>query len=306
MENEMNEMVIAGAGFAGMIAAEVFKNATIVDSMPCPKESHRALLRFRSNEVGRLFGIDFKKVIVNKGIWDIGKHDFVNPNILLANHYSLKVSGTISDRSIWNLEQSERYVAPDDLYEQLIEKNKNRIIWKYELKNIENKGCLISTIPMSAMAKITGTENSPEFKFKEVTVLRCKIKNCNVFQTVYIPSPNTNCYRISITGDLLIAEFVGPNIDNMIDVFEPFGIDPLHAELFESKHKQKYGKISPIDDQWRRAFLHMLTVNHGIYSIGRFATWRNILLDDVVKDAFIIKKMIEQDSYGLFRAATNV
>ena len=48
--------------------------------------------------------------------------------------------------------------------------------------------------------------------------------------------------------------------------------------------------------------MHKMTVDHGVYSLGRFATWRNILLDDVVKDIDVIKSMMGQDKYGLIRS----
>jgi hypothetical protein len=37
----------------------------------------------------------------------------------------------------------------------------------------------------------------------------------------------------------------------------------------------------------------MLTEEHNIYSLGRFATWRQLLLDDLVKDIGVIEKLID-------------
>jgi hypothetical protein len=50
--------------------------------------------------------------------------------------------------------------------------------------------------------------------------------------------------------------------------------------------------------------LFRLTHERNIYSLGRFATWRNILLDDVVDDIAAIKKLLKANSaYDIRRAA---
>jgi hypothetical protein len=68
--------------------------------------------------------------------------------------------------------------------------------------------------------------------------------------------------------------------------------------------EQKYGKISPVEDAVRKQLLFQLTHEHNIYSLGRFATWRNILLDDVVDDIGAIKKLLKANSaYDVRRAA---
>jgi hypothetical protein len=68
---------------------------------------------------------------------------------------------------------------------------------------------------------------------------------------------------------------------------------------------QKYGKIASIDDAVRKQLLFALTHNHTIYSLGRFATWRNILLDDVVNDIAAIKRLLKTNSaYDARKAAT--
>lgn len=296
-----NNAVIVGAGLSGLIAANVFSSMDIIEASSEPTESHKAVLRFRTPEVGRLVGVDFKPVTVNKGIWCIKRREFIAPNIRSANQYSTKVTGGLQDRSIWNLEQSTRYIAPEDFYEILVNKLRHRIHWGIKVEDIPFRGS-ISTIPMPAMAKIVvGDNNIPEFSFANITVKRYKIHNCNVYQTVYIPHPDTSCYRVSITGDLLIAEYIGEE-DETFDVMEPFAIPWKSVDFHETKTKQKYGKISPIDNTWRRAFMHKLTVDHGVYSLGRFATWRNVLLDDVVKDISVIKEMMKQDTYGLMRS----
>jgi hypothetical protein len=50
--------------------------------------------------------------------------------------------------------------------------------------------------------------------------------------------------------------------------------------------------------------LFRLTHEHNVFSLGRFATWRNILLDDVVDDIVQVKRLLKSSSaYDLRRAA---
>ena len=123
---------------------------------------------------------------------------------------------------------------------------------------------------------------------------RWRIPGADVFQTVYFPDPETNLYRVSITGDLVIAEYVHEEDDYWFwDAFGlfPTGIDPIE------RVNQRYGKIAKIDEQWRKKFMFNLTSNYDIYSLGRFGTWKNILLDDVIKDISVIKKLMNTSVY---------
>jgi len=56
-------------------------------------------------------------------------------------------------------------------------------------------------------------------------------------------------------------------------------------QLDDDAFGEKYGKIIPIMSSVRHALLLSISAQFGIYSLGRFATWRNILLDDVIHDA---------------------
>ena len=59
----------------------------------------------------------------------------------------------------------------------------------------------------------------------------------------------------------------------------------------------------PIDNKARKSFMLKLTLEHNIYSVGRFACWKNILLDDVYDDSFTIRAMINSDPYDKFKGA---
>jgi hypothetical protein len=119
---------IAGAGLAGLLAAHAWPQAEVFEPQSEPRANHKALLRFRSQAVAHLVGIEFREVVVRKGIWE---GHYVAPSIESANHYSAKILGgrIEGDRSIWNLEPVTRYIAPETLYEQLVESVGARIHW---------------------------------------------------------------------------------------------------------------------------------------------------------------------------------
>lgn len=297
-------MQIYGAGIAGLLAGCMFPTAKIFEAGPEHQAQHKAVLRFRSKAVGDAVGIEFRPVRVHKGIWMDTR--FVNPSIDAANLYSTKVIGRLADRSIWNVDPADRYIAPENFIEQLADRCHGRVEWNHALtaeEVMENSSVAISTLPMSVMAKFVDIYSAheldlPEFKHEEITVRRWRIPNADVFQTVYFPELFTTLYRASITGDLLIAEYVGEADDFYF--WDAFGLHHSQAEPIE-KVSQRFGKIAKIDDNWRKGFIHRLTTNHNIFSLGRFGTWRNLLLDDVIKDISVIKKLINTSTYDRLR-----
>lgn len=301
----MKEVHILGAGLSGMIALNAWPHARVFEKRPYSAEmAHKALLRFRSPAVGDALGIEFRKVRVHKGVWN--GHAFVQPSILEANRYSEKVIGRLADRSIWNLDPVDRWIAPDDMMAQLLERMGNRIEWGHDVQALalERRAGIpvVSTIPMNVLMQVLDYHHSlsapVEFKRAEIKVARWKIPGADVFQTVYNTDPRTGLYRVSITGDTLIAEAIGPVV--WAQAFEPFGLAPAQCEML-GEVSQSYGKIAPIDEGVRRSFMLAATQEHNVFSLGRFATWRNILLDDVLHDVAVIKRLMATDAYGRSR-----
>ena len=300
-------MKIYGAGIAGLLAGCMFQQARIFEASPENTAQHKAVLRFRSSAVGDAVGIDFRKVKVHKGLWLDGKA--VTPSIQLSNWYSRKVIGRLADRSIWNLEASERFIAPEDFIERLIERCAGRINWNHALTREEvlsEKEPVISTLPMNLMVKFMANElsrefieSAPTFNYEPIVVRRWRIPNADVFQSVYFPGLDTSLYRASITGDLLIAEYVDASDD--YPLFEAFGLSERDCVPIE-KVSQRYGKIAKINDSWRKQFIFYLTHEHNIFSLGRFGTWRNLLLDDVIQDVAVLKKLMNTTTYDRMRA----
>lgn len=286
--------VIVGAGLAGLLAAHAWPNAIILETMPEPKVSHRALLRFRTDAAARLTGIDFRAVTVRKGIWSEGT--FTQPNIRVANLYSQKVIGVCNERSIWDIAPAQRFIAPDSLYEQLVNAVYKRIEWGTEFT--PTPVLTVSTAPLPVILKMHGIESSASFARSPITVRRWKLQRADVFQTIYFPDADTPLYRASITGDTLIAELTTDSEDVMPLLERAFGVCMQEATPLGTV-EQKYGKITDIDPIERKRLLFELTHNHNVYSLGRFATWRNILLDDVVDDIAVIKRLLRSTNYDL-------
>lgn len=288
-------MKIFGAGLAGLLAGCLFQRAHLFEASEPSKAQHKALLRFRSSAVGDAVGIDFRPVTVRKALWYDGA--VVAPTPQLANYYSKKVIGRAIDRSIWNLEPAARWIAPEDFLAQMVERCAGRISWNHPVPAEEFVGPAISTLPMNVAVGLTNepTPMNIRFRHEPIVVKRWRLAEHEVFQTIYFPSPQTSLYRASVTGDLLIAEYAGASDD--YDFFAAFGLDPSEALPIE-KVSQRYGKIAPLeDDAWRKAFIFNLTSQRAIFSLGRFATWRNILMDDVLKDIGVLKKLMNSSAY---------
>lgn len=304
----MSQPIIVGAGLAGLIAAHAWPSASILEATPAPRAMHRALLRFRSDAVANLTGIQFRKVRVFKGIWS--ENRFAPPSIRVANQYAKKVVGRLAgDRSIWSLDPVDRFVAPDTFYEQLVEAASQRTFWDTSADLATMRPGIISTAPLPVALQALGIEPELNFERAGIMVVRCRVKGADVFQTVYFPDEETPMYRASITGDTLIIEAMINDVAAkdwlpraLVLVARAFAAEVTQViDVVE----QKYGKIVPIADTDRKRLLFSLTHQRGIYSLGRFATWRNILLDDVVQDIHVIKRLMTSHLYDVKRRTGN-
>jgi hypothetical protein len=291
--------LIVGAGLSGLIAANAFTRATIIEQQQ-EKEPHRALLRFRTSAIGNALDIPFRAVEVRKGIYANGKHAAVN--IALANQYSRKVIGRTDARSIWSLDPAVRYIAPENFIEQLMERMRDRITYGATLHSFPSNVNIVNTAPLFVPMRIAGMDaDAVEWHYKPIAVHRFRIDATAVHQTIYFPEPATSTYRISITDDLAIAESVPPFAsmeESAALLSEAFGI-PINAiePIAARRTQQEFGKIAPIDDRVRRNSIRLLSARYSVYSLGRFATWRNILLDDLLNDITVIKRLMDADDY---------
>lgn len=303
-------LLIVGAGLAGLIAAR-----TLIDLKPVIAEkqeslpnNHNALLRFRSDVVSTATNIPFRRVRVTKAVCGS-----VNP-VSDAIRYSLKVTGKLQNRSILSLDPVERWIAPGDLVSRLATtaeiyygcdfEDLTLFLWK------QRRPTIISTLPMPYMMKVFEWPNIPNFTHQEGWTARGKIRpefsaglNC----TVYFPGSEP-WYRVSITDDNVIVEGVGACASEEIgfynttrfDPLEPFGLswDHLVGPLKVKRSTyQKIGELTSSERESAKRFIMWLTEKHGIYCLGRFATWRpKLLLDDIVNDVHVIRRLMGGDS----------
>lgn len=305
-------MIILGAGMAGCLAGVLDPKAIILEAAPEPTASHKAVLRFREDKISKVTGIPFRPVMVRKAIWLDGREVLPTPRV--CNLYSQKVTGKILDRSIRSIEPVQRFVAPDDFHLQLAEQCKARIKYNSPVEAISKKHLrvgnggiglierakdesILSTMPMPTLMKLLGIQHREKFDFQPITVTRYKLPGADVFQTIYFPSPNDSVYRATMTGDDFIVESVREiSAIDMAVVCEAFGIKQSSL-VSVSENVQKYGKIAPIDDRMRKHMMFTASADFCVYSLGRFACWRNILLDDVYEDFFKIKRMINTTTH---------
>ena len=304
---------IVGAGLAGLIAGHAWPQALILEQSPAPTQTHKALLRFRSQAVAQLTGIEFRKVLVRKGIWYNSR--FVDPSIRLANQYAQKCIGVLAaDRSIWNVAPVERFIAPEDLHEQLLVGTRDRIVFGVDAfaPNGNVGGPFISTAPLPVTAAaLKVLPAGHEFLRAPISVRRFDLgPKCDLYQTVYFPDPEFSVYRASITGRTLIVELAARDesprdrMEGYQEVLSAFGLTDI-SWASAGEVKQQYGKIAHVDDDMRRRLLFTLTHDFDIYSLGRFATWRNILLDDVVQDIAVVKRLMKGGNYELRHASSS-
>lgn len=294
---------IIGAGMAGLLAANMLRRREpiVYEMQPKLPHNHSAVLRFRSSLVGEVLGIPFKKVRVIKSVLP-----WRNP-VADAMAYSHKVVGEYrTDRSIMpGTSIEERWIAPPDLIERMSEGINVKYETEFDFAAEETK--VISTIPMPNLMIVMGFEPRPAFSHVQGINLRATIRDCDAYLSLYIPDPELDFSRISVTGNEMIIEFAH-------DIHRPNRVK-LESALRKALHiigmggasldgyavrPQRYQKIAPIDENERRNFVFWAsTVKGKAFSLGRYATWRpGLLLDDIVKDIRLIDSWIQSPAGG--------
>jgi hypothetical protein len=275
----------------------------VLEAQPALPHNHHALLRFRSNVVSQATGIPFKEVSVQKAVCT-GKHTLSSQtNIGLNNAYSLKVTGKIYDRSIITLDSGKRYIAPGNFIELLadgLDIRFNSTVGNELKERTKEAEPLISTMPMPAMMELMSWHAPCKFNARKIWAINAELPDCDVYQTIYYPGAEPY-YRASITGNRLTVEAMEEPKDALVwleSVQLDMGIistDLFHIEVKE----QRLGKLQPLaDPSMARTFVLFLTDCHRIYSVGRFALWRNLLLDDVCRDIQTVERLIDfRDDY---------
>lgn len=301
---------IIGAGMAGLLAGNMLRHHEIKiwEAQSKLPNNHHAVLRFRSTKVSDALNIPFKKVTMVKDVAPSGEGRVAD-----ALNYSWKISGKLrTDRSILRCpEISERFIAPPDLIAQMAERVKHEILFDCSRDWLEEhfKAPIISTIPMPILVGLLDypDKNKLEFNYRNGHVIQANIENCDAYATIYVAQRNSEIQRASITGDQLLIEIqhapLGRDAEYILqNACRWLGIDSGTIHNVEVK-EQKYAKIQPMDEDERKRFMFWATDQYGIYSLGRFATWRpGLLLDDLVQDIQLIERWItKSDRYAVKR-----
>lgn len=304
-------MMIVGAGMAGLLAAAMLRNECtgIIEAQTELPNNHSAVLRFRSSVVGDVLNIPFRKVQVMKAV----AGSTGNP-IADVLSYSRKTNGTFTLRSPISArgELEERWIAPPDLIQQMADRLMCDIeydtdfddCWTEIVKGSERLPC-ISTLPMPVLMHILDwPEERPAFKSVPGVNINFDVERCDAHVSLYIPNPDMDFSRVSITGSRVTIECQFPDgeekeIDEYTLIAQACAmLGNLPLPTTHERKRQQYAKILPIDDTVRKRFILWASEEHNIYSLGRFATWRpSLLLDDLVKDVRVIAKIASSGSY---------
>lgn len=307
-------MIILGAGISGLLAAHYFRQhkPVIIEAQATMPLIQNPIMRIKNPIVGTILGCQLREIQVDKAVYWKGDL-FDSANIRESNLYSLKVDGMISDRSIKNLSKSKRYLLLDDVTYDRIEYGHEflglTVDEQYLLVYDKNKQCTIkmdydiciSTIPMPKMLKYVQGMMSKRFldniKFNHTSIYST-IVNLNILsdvnQTIYFPDEDLNTYRATLEYNRLKIESVENNVGEgeLITALSAFGLHSGHIDntIWE---EMPYGKIRNIDDLERKRIILELTEKFSIYSLGRFAIWKNIRVDDLVVDLDRINALLK-------------
>lgn len=305
-------MIIVGAGMAGLLAARMLshRQPVIWEKQKALPNNHRAVLRFRTSQIGDILGIPFKKVHMIKDAmpWQ--------NRIADSLAYSYKNTGAyLSDRSIVKgLVSEERYIAPPDFIPRMAEGVKIEFNRDYSPTDPHGNGVpVISTIPMPAMMEIADYDMAPEFRYKAGATITADLADTDAYVSLLVPNPNRPYSRVSITGNQLIIELPKSDIgsDTFLDDVNKTRLEiaAICANLLGITSDKlsnvrftvsPYNKILPIKDEARKDFMFWATKNLDIYSLGRYATWRpGLLLDDLVKDIRLIDGWVGRSNYDV-------
>jgi hypothetical protein len=164
----------------------------------------------------------------------------------------------------------------------------------------------ISTIPLPTIARAAGLKlGETKIESSPIYIVRYKVSIPSmIYQTIYFPSEKFCVYRASLEKQELIIESRDEHasLSGIDIVCETFGLS--RKDLYdEQKYIQNNGKIVEMDDSARKQIIMELTEKFYIYSLGRYATWRNItsdvLLDDLPKIAGFMKLSDSARKYSM-------
>ncbi len=228
----------------------------------------------------------------------------------------MKATSKIQRRSILDLSDSTRYVCPSDFIQRLA--STASITYDIDFQdwssNLIKDDCppVISTLPVPIMMNLFDWDDIPAFNTLPGTTIRVKINQelePTMHATLYSACDIDLWYRATICDRDVIIECMSGNLDFKFILREAcfkLGIKIMDLDMDTmAVHENPHQKMSDLDAAGElsvKRFIMWLSETHGIYSLGRMATWRpKLLLDDVVNDVRVIQRMIDgaQSNYNM-------
>jgi len=322
-------VLILGAGLAAHLANSAFKgeevavldeeSRTNINYIPPEK---LAVFRFKTANISNYLSIPLQKVQVQKSIC-LSQGQLVDqPTIAANNAYSYKTSGTILPKSLMDCGIVERYVIPgvhnkglyinppiSNLvkYKKILKIDKGSMIIKDTSDNIRpiDYDICINTAPIRWLVDILAGGSPFEAYSLPIFITKFDLTlNSKVYQTIYFPFmyPHRYLYRATLEGHYMIIESMAwfeskKDTDMVIDrVMKEFGLSgsDVWKESLSTRHLVS-GKLIPSNDMERKGLIRMLTMDYNIYSLGRFAIWKPIKIDEIIQDLQRIQAMVHYD-----------
>lgn len=316
---EKKSVVIFGAGYAGLMAAYHLSKTRKVIVLEKKKEivsNHSALFRF-NEDISSVIPIPLEKVVVRKNIYYKDRL-YNESNILLNNLYSYKTTGKYTERSIMNISDGVRYIPPADYFSKLkglCENNGVEFRTGYNIIDDDFNQISyhkVSTLPLPMSLRLLGMNEDLKLfgnNTKQIYTLNFEVPNMNLHQTIYCPDfcddglPEYKIYRVSAIGNRMIIELNGlPDLslslhDFLANTFGLFDDKRFTVDCwnFGGVNSQPLGKLIKIDEKKRKELVYKITKQTGTYSLGRFATWRQIMTPEVIKDILRIEQWLDLD-----------
>lgn len=327
---------ILGAGWAGMLAAEFWPGAEILERDSDARTltgTTGAFIRCRHPNAALILQAPHRTAQVHRCIatvtWDT--HTDVQP--LDSALYARKVApgGALAARSInrctGGAAELRHILLPEDL---VAARQRAGARVHYDttpeavavaLRAASPKAPVVSTLPMHlVLTALTDSFDAPPapelFRGRPCYVLETELARCeqDFCWTVYVPSSFTDIARITITGGRAIvelvpskssAEFSAQKIEDAAELalFQLFSV--AHKDIKQWRwHQVSKFSATPEYVAWAREVVYLLSVERGIYSLGRAATGRpGVLIDDLYNDCRVINKLMRARAVNDYNSA---
>lgn len=334
---------ILGAGWAGMIAAEFWPTAAIYERDPYAATltgTTGAFIRCREPNVAVILQAPSRMVMSNRAVADSAwnTHRDVQPRDAALYARSVTPGGALAARSIQRCALSgcdnsntERYLLlPEDLV--VARRRAGRRVHygvahaavEEVLRGATPDAPVVSTLPIELTLSIIGSDFAvpprPELPVTqqgfvlETNLLRCDLDFC---WTVYVPCSSTGIVRITIAGGRAVVEIMSNErtAESNKGVIEAeaaqalFQLFDVHSSDIVQWCWHRTTKFAAVPEYvaWAREVVYRLSVERGIYSLGRAATGRRgVMVDDLPQDCRVITKLLRARSARDYKSSLDV